>query len=138
MIGIEIITDVDDQPLRDSFLSGAVRVFMRMGAYVRQNMLSRLTYDDKSSRPGEAPRIHRRPSPLSRIVFGMPGDLEVNIGPALTTDKSGAAVRALEEGGVSVTADGHTIHMQPRPFMAASLHEEAMKAPSFLDGAMSV
>ena len=138
MIGIEIITEVDEKPVRDSFLSAAIRGFVKMGAYVRRNMLSRLIYDKKSSRPGEAPRIHRRPSPLSRIVFGMPSDLEVNIGPALTTDKSGAAVRALEEGGVSVTAEGQMIHLEPRPFMAASLHEEAMKAPSFLDGAMSV
>lgn len=138
MIDCEVITEFDPAPAQERLGSGVVRAFMRLGAYIRQNMRSRLRYDKKSSRPGEAPRVHRNPSPLrERMVFGMPDPLSVVVGPALSSGKSGEAVAALEEGGVSTTTDGHTIHLQPRPFMKPAFFEESMKASSYLEDALS-
>ena len=106
-----------------------------VGARIRLNMRRRLQYRKGSSRPGQAPSIHRsrtqQESPLARsLLYGQPDPMSVIVGAANVAGKAGMVAKVLEEGGVTTAADGKSFSIEARPFMRPAAFEETMQAPA--------
>jgi hypothetical protein len=99
---------------------------------VRQSLARRLgrrkpRRPEASSRPGEVPRLHRKPSPLKiKIEFVYdPRDKSVVIGPEASAETKGDATEALEHGGISLNRRTRRRNrIAARPFMEPAFRKE--------------
>jgi hypothetical protein len=81
---------------------------------------------ERISKPGDPPKLHKKPSPLKGILFIYdPAEKAVLIGPPATSETRGKATEALEHGGRSFNKRaGRRQKVAARPFMAPAAQKE--------------
>lgn len=127
------------RPVRDALDRASRKILSRFGAFVRQRAktsMRKATSRRRVSAPGQPPLAH---TGLLRqhIYFGYdPVARSVIIGPVRLGNLPGTAPKALEFGGVSLTADNRRVYIRPRPYMAPALRQELDKLPPMWKNAL--
>ena len=97
------------------------RFLYRIGGFIRKAAQRSMRKRKKISDPGDPPSAHTTRYKRSILFQVDMGSDSVAIGPMATRVGS-----VLEQGGMTITADGEQVYIRPRPHMRPALEQGIM------------